>query len=149
MKNLCEISNNKDIITKEYSDASTWGGIQDYFTNDGWHVRKWPNGYLELAHYEVVGPFNADDWSTLNGVVLIDGVTKIHTLPVTLVKRYSFTYSASVEDSLYGNGCWISSASNYNNKTQIPMFAIWRATKPPAGRNLLYSISVFITGTWK
>jgi len=63
--------------------------IQEYDTEDGWHVRKWSNGYVEMFIRQTVSiPSNRwNNW--LNVFVSVPSIFLSIPYPLTLVEFYS------------------------------------------------------------
>lgn len=98
MKNLGEISDPKDIVTKEYVDQKCSGGgvdeSEDFIVEIGndsrWSWRKWNSGFVELY-----GEYTFASGSWLGGSPLYYNVTAAVPLPFTLKKVYSCKWNVT------------------------------------------------------
>lgn len=62
--------------------------IEEYDTNDGWHVRKWASGYVEMIlHYE--STTEGKTFTPIGNQYHMEDVLPKHNYPVPLIKRYS------------------------------------------------------------
>lgn len=142
---------------KELSSVEIPGGgegvtpsIQEYDTDDGWHVRKWSDGYLEMVctKSRTVLP---DSWGAWGSFYSISSVNDL--LPFTLTEKYSEQVTQT--NNLNGNtsitiipvtaqGSSVAQGKLLD-KTNSWMFV--RASKPTSSAQISYTISV--TGRWK
>lgn len=63
---------------------SMGGGLEEYDTEDGWHVRKWSDGYVEMdLQYTQNNVFPETSWGSL-----YYQLAPVHAFPVPLVEKY-------------------------------------------------------------
>lgn len=123
--------------------------VQEYDTEDGWHVRKWSSGYIEMVYSEIK-KLPTTGWAQYGSVYAIDNFTSIRSYPVKLTVHYSTHYSA-IQDISSNNayGLWLTSAAIVSPLLSIPSYAIQRATVPPSNVLTYIRFITTVTGRWK
>lgn len=147
---LPEAERNKGLYVISDGGSEEISGVQEYDTEDGWHVRKWSDGYVELFK-QVITEIPLSTWQPWGAIFS----TRIGSfpLPFTLAKKY-------MENMLYANYdseasmatlmiCLSQSTLNpggaYMDRTNY--YAVWRPEKPTEDLSSKFNISV--TGRWK
>lgn len=120
--------------------------IQEYDTEDGWHVRKWSTGYVEMSLRSGVTSVT----STAGNGCPFPKLSKI-AFPVPLVQKYSETATAC--DTNCGAMVQVAALS-YPEETPTEESALAKTGNywVVAGRtfdSLLMDASVIVTGRWK
>lgn len=147
----------RNILTQEEFDAlsdeeknnglyviknSSFSGksIDDYTTDDGWHVRKWSDGYIEMT-VDVVLSFGTPRlWGDTIYVQEKFMGTDLIYFPVELVEKYSEIASVRSVSSFI----LVSIADG--SLTRTGAYGIGR---PNVVSNASANISIFVTGRWK
>ena len=116
--------------------------IEEYDTEDGWYVRKWPDGYMEQTlKKEIHNAIVSTSWGSSYNTGTDYGPYKY---PEAFSKLYGVNISATGNTSLLVTGCY----GNYETSCLIetPLVGIYRPM--PAER---INIHFFITakGRWK
>jgi len=128
--------------------ASTDISIQEYDTDDGWHVRKWSDGYIEMFGSKAF-TIAADQWTTWGSVFVINAAIPQYEYPVPLIKKYSefFIVEKSAPNSvmLYENRT-ISDPSYSTMLTHTTSIGVFRGTKGTVNYGV---VTYSITGRWK
>ena len=66
------------------------GGLEEYDTEDGWHVRKWPDGYVEMRiTFNTTTTYAVD----MNSFLTRHDIDQIPELPLELNATYTDVYS--------------------------------------------------------
>lgn len=121
--------------------------IQEYDTDDGWHVRKWPGGYVEMwTTKEYTAPENMIFWEGWR--LLVAAVPK-NELPVPLTAR------------LNENAFVVAPPSDLNNIDKA-LYGLLQTSKADLTHTCAYSflasdnylsriitVSIAVTGRWK
>lgn len=127
--------------------------IDEYDTSDGWHVRKWSDGYVEMSVYQTA-TLATNKWGKWGD--LYDGGAYTNqfpsmTLPVALVKSFSES-TTLVEYGPVGTlgSCWLYLKDSTNTNgiitTKTHSYELVTAS---ARTSTSYTISRNITGRWK
>lgn len=106
--------------------------IQEYDTDDGWHVRKWSSGYVSLELVFTISP--QDNGPLMTG--LQRGIFPIPEPPLPLLTQYS--NQISIISHAGANIVWVA------NDTNGEMFSIVGNSLPSA-----VTFSYVVTGRWK
>lgn len=125
--------------------------VEEYDTDDGWHVRKYSDGYVELLNYRVSSPKKGTDWTANGNGYLIDNLFPAVYFPFSLTKRYTVTFSfgfATDTTNTYGAIPSVTTTDN-GPYIKVPGLAAWRFTKPPDQYSTTYSCNIVVTGRWK
>ena len=127
--------------------------VYAYDTDEGWHVRKWPDGYVEMAFSTTVTVLGsawgewANDTSGQFGYFaeVVPSLVPQLVYPVPLTQFYHESQSVSPTNTDPGI-CIMHKRKAYLN-TRIAKCTLWRPTIQTANINLLFS--VMVTGRWK
>lgn len=138
------IYQNNKMLATSFTSAGTSIDIEEYDTDDGWHVRKWSDGYIEMiGSFECT--FVPSDWS-INGNIHSLSTSKIpiHQYPVELNRIYSET----LEMSSYDMAITVSQYSReHDNETK--RYALFRSTTMEGDYTATFTFTYFVTGRWK
>lgn len=131
-------------------DGISAPAFESYDTEDGWHVRKWDDGYLELC-----GTFaHAEDgnWGSWGSSGVSTMLLKSFPFPMPLVKKYyeSVSITAAGGNSTLSTA-WIALAGGPEmppgpNLTNINRYYACRIGAPSVSDT---AVSVFVSGKWK
>lgn len=116
--------------------------IDEYDTEDGWHVRKWANGYIEQSIKKIYTNLNiTNSWG--GGFNSGNGFGPF-TYPISFTKLYTVNISGMGDNSLLITSAY----SNYYEHylTQTPVIGVFR---PATGTNITFYFYIFVTGRWK
>ena len=129
--------------------------VQSYDTEDGWHVRKYADGYVEQIYKKLVTIAVADWVSILtnesgNGVYSVgDPYFPPVALPVAMTEKLGEVYSvASGNWSTIAAHAGVSASNQVNPNTHIDRFALYRMGTPITSP-LTCTMTVMVTGRWK
>ena len=127
-------------IIKVSGDAPS--GIEEFDTEDGWHVRKWSDGYIEMFHSRDV-QVTTDMWSAWGSIfsVSVDKIPAVN-YPVLLVRKYNENTAANYP---FSDATGLIYGPSHEDKTQNIGF--FRGTE--AGVNLTIKLQYRVCGTWK
>lgn len=117
------------------------------YTSDGWYVRKYASGYIEmLKNLTVTAESSA--WATWGtGLFYIDHICPRQNLPVALVNKY-FESCELLNNS--GWGAFTLRSGNDSSsilKSTTHSYMAVRGTKPTV--NAIHTYGLFVAGTWK
>lgn len=129
-------------------DPGTTLSVDDYTIGD-WHVRKWSDGYIEMSgeFKKIIPSTGWVSWGT--GLYIFESFCTSKTLPVTLLKRYSFTHSFDIGPESSGNyTSMLYVNARANPLTSTPQIGLVRGNIPNTA-NAYGSINMYITGKWK
>lgn len=117
--------------------------IEEYDTDDGWHVRKYSDGYAEM-----IGSFtytvSKDTWVETNNVfVYPQTVVPTYPYPIQLTKLY--VELINVYDP--ANAYLVTGPAARPSNTRTGNYVFFRASNPQ--RDLNVKMTFFITGRWK
>lgn len=131
-------------IIKVSSDAPS--GIEEYDTEDGWHVRKWPDGYVEqIGHRSTTIP--TSKWVEAGSLATVDPIFDGYlTLPVPLAVCYSRMFSLSHGKDASGTrrGCWLYLQETNAPLTQCDNYGLMRWNAMTSEFNI--TVDMVITG---
>lgn len=118
------------------------GGLDEYDTEDGWHVRKWANGYVELL---VDKSKNIGTWGSITPGVTYSQFDSM-PLPFPLVKKYE-TYATACDKGTSGAAVTALQKGADSDLLDAfgPLWLISFSTPPPS----LVGITIKITGRWE
>lgn len=121
--------------------------VEEYDTYDGWHVRKWANGYVELMKKVTISvPLSSWVNAGAGDFVYSIGIIPAQTFPFVLQKKYyencSLMYTALWGGLVHPSG---DMPSDLLNKTNT--YTMLKYSKP--SYNLTNSVSFYVTGLWK
>ncbi len=121
---------------------SVGGGLEEYDTEDGWHVRKWSDGYVELL---VDKSKNIGTWGSITPGVTYSQFDSM-PLPFPLVKKYE-TYATACDKGTSGAAVTsLQKGADFDLLDAFgPLWLISFSTPPPS----LVGITIKITGRWK
>lgn len=127
--------------------------LNEYDTDDGWHVRKWSNGYVEMERTDSITCASASSFDiNTSWHTLIQAKTRVpkHVYPIPLITLYSY----NVSERGGGLGFWIGDASEGSENPLIettPYIFISNLTTLSniSGYPLIIPGYVRITGLWK
>lgn len=115
--------------------------VQEYATEDGWRVRKWSDGYVEMS---VEGEAVVDvTIQSVTGGLYQCGAFGRRAYPVELVEKFSEMRSASAPVSVIPT---YSPGEGYDPLKMTLTINLYRPMKAPA---LAVTYSFFVTGRWK
>lgn len=128
---------------KAISSASMYGPSLEEYDQDGWHVRKWSDGYMELD-----GTFRhivlASDWTEWGSVYTV-GTSKLPTYsyPLPMTVLYGEIFDVTYDESgglmiLYGNR---------EDNTKTKHYGLSRGTV--LANNHEITLHYVVTGRWK
>lgn len=122
----------------------TGPSVEDYTTEDGWHVRKYSDGYVEL-HRAFSNSLAVSDWAdSANGWNAL--LFKFYSLPITLTARYSETLSLNGTSS--GATAIFYQDNSYYSKSTTGWWQAFRPWSKPTG-TINLETNLAITGRWK
>lgn len=107
--------------------------IEEYDTENGWHVRKWPGGYVEMFYSSDI-TVEYEDWASASSDIgwAADNIFPSVKYPEVLEYLYNMQYS--VTTSGHGYGAFIAQSKNVADmRKAFPACALWRFTRPAAG----------------
>lgn len=114
-------------------------GIQEYDTEDGWHVRKWSDGYVEMI-YKGTNPSKGSYEAPYTYYTIHNQIS----LPIVLVERYSENLSLLDSSNTYNPKVPMVYTAGDNEKTSSwGVFIMVKAT------GVAMNYSLVVTGRWK
>ena len=116
--------------------------VQEYDTEDGWHVRKWSDGYVEMTLTKEIVSFSFSSWG--NGINTAQVLKPPPPLPVPLVKKYSETAGFINGENTVG---WL--APNLDASVNMLTHCMKYMAVRPGNNPGPATISVTVTGRWK
>ena len=129
--------------------------VQSYDTEDGWHVRKYADGYVEMSRTDSLTCSTDTDFgqnNSWNQLIQVNNAIPKHTYPIPLLELYN--YSTTQRGA--GYGFWVGDASDVGSNTQNPLTEtsphvfISNITKLT---NFTYPFTLnlytYVTGRWK
>lgn len=118
------------------------GVLDEYDTEDGWHVRKWANGYVELLADKSK---NIGTWGSITLGVTYSQFDSM-PLPFPLVKKYE-THVAAFDKGTSGAAVTaLQKGAHFDLLDALgPLWLISFSTPPPS----LVGITIKITGRWE
>ncbi|MCI8810868.1 MAG: hypothetical protein HFF84_12295 [Oscillibacter sp.] len=118
--------------------------IQEYDTDDGWHVRKWSDGYVEMVFDHAAGPYTEASWSAWDGAINTIVCLGHTALPVSLKKKLTEFASIINEENTFG---WLmqESKTDYNPLMHTMRYLFCR----PSTTYGSVTISIYVSGFWK
>lgn len=123
------------------SDAA----VAEYNTDDGWHVRKFSDGYVEMISSDTI-TMAVEDWTLYGTGYAKDMGFTGKTFPLTLTVLYDIIPSLITVG--HGYGAWLTlSAYSTSPLTFAPGYSIWRFTVPNASK--VYTLKRLVLGRWK
>lgn len=136
------VSNGKTLEISIGGSNGCPNGIDEYDTEDGWHVRKWADGYVEM-----IGSFTynllASSWHTWGSVYSVStDVLPLYPYPISLSVIYSEVLDVAPGESAVIITCGIRES---NNKTKH--YGFCRGTAFGSNTNL--KLNYIVTGRWK
>lgn len=116
--------------------------LTEYDTDDGWHVRKWSNGYIEMLYHEERESIGKD-FEELGSWFWMRNVLGDRPYPVPLVERYTEIASGRLDYAAIFSPYGFSDQEN-----AIGAYAFFRpfSTKPNTDRAVF---DVTVTGRWR
>lgn len=128
---------------KAVSSTPVYGlSLDEYDTDDGWHVRKWSDGYVEM---DLTRPYTVpvSDWEPWGScsTVGIDAMSPVD-YPLPLIEFYGEWVDCT---SVAGYVISLMSGKKVTNKTRV--YGLFRPTAPSNALNLVFYHHV--TGRWK
>lgn len=132
-------------VIPDGSSGSEVLSVEEYDTDDGWHVRKYSDGYIEMIIH-VSKSVTANDWTEwgTGGLWNVDISDHIQ-FPVNLIKKYCEQYSADQQQ----HAIFLAPAggSNKNPLEQTNSYFGSRGSKPVANSTL--GMAITVVGRWK
>ena len=116
--------------------------IQEYDTEDGWHVRRWSDGYVEMILETTTNPSN---WLLLTTNIRYDTLTSIN-LPFSLVKRYKTDANAFDNNNGYQSVAAFQKLNSNHLLSSTGDFWMLAFTNAPPKS---VGVTIEITGRWK
>ena len=116
--------------------------IQEYDTEDGWHVRRWSDGYVEMILETTTNPSN---WLLLTTNIRYDTLTSIN-LPFSLVKRYKTDANAFDNSNGYQSVAVFQKLNSNHLLSSTGDFWMLAFTNAPPKS---VGVTIEITGRWK
>ncbi len=116
--------------------------IQEYDTEDGWHVRRWSDGYVEMILETTTNPSN---WLLLTTNIRYDTLTSIN-LPFSLVKRYKTDANAFDNSNGYQSVAVFQKLNSNHLLSSTGDFWMLAFTNAPPKS---VGVIIEITGRWK
>lgn len=116
---------------------------EEYDTEDGWYVRKWPDGYMEQTlKKEIYNAVATTSWGSGYNTGIGYGPYKY---PEAFSKFYGVDISAMGNSAVLVTGYY----KNYETSclTETPAVGIYRPTPVPEGMDIYFCITV--KGRWK
>lgn len=122
---------------------------EEFSTEDGWYIRKWGDGFIEMWHSES-RTATEKDWVKSGSLYIIDYFTKERIMPIPLTKLYECDFSLSIPTSPASYGAWLQVAPVRGNPItdRIPYVTLFRASVPIEGE-YVYQINCRVSGRWK
>lgn len=139
--------------------------LTDDYESGDWHVRKWSNGYIEMA-YAMGEPFllpqylrdaeHTDGWVEFGGGASDDKrfiyvrVTNGMNYPVTLTKLHSLNASITLDSALSAASYSVWLTPDKASKSRLissPPYLVWRPNIVPTNTTYV-RLNLFITGTY-
>ncbi len=124
------------------TDGGEGGGtsvIESYDTEDGWHVRKWSDGYVEMI-YKGTNPSKGSYEAPYTYYTIHNQIS----LPIVLVERYSENLSLLDSSNTYNPKFPMVYTAGDNEKTSSwGVFIMVKAT------GVAMNYSLVVTGRWK
>lgn len=125
------------LIVDEPEWSPTTISVQEYDTEDGWHVRKWSDGYVEMLYKKT---HVISKWGTAANVPgVYANVTLPSAFPVKLVKTYAEFASATKEtgdSAILKHGCY--------NKSRYLLNIFQNSSDSST-----WTVYLYVTGRWK
>lgn len=122
--------------------------IQEYDTEDGWHVRKWRDGYVEMFLEKQED--HAGSWSYIPGTNSLgrrNWPMEHFLYPFPLVKKYEETMSILINES---TGLYSTSWSAQRDDGSLTKTAQWDILSLNDGNSVEECrITIRVTGRWK
>lgn len=116
--------------------------IEDYTTDDGWHVRKYSDGYVEMV-LTVSETVSADSWAAWgNGYVVSASNVPVYNYPFTLTTVYVEDCALTID-----SGAWSITYAKDNGNSKTNTYGYYRGTAVTTDRIVNRHISV--KGRWK
>lgn len=117
--------------------------LEDYNTDDDWHVRKWASGYIEMNH---VGEYTIPGVVKYGTMIFTNPAFLAQKLPVS-IKKIERVSIDTITNAVYGF-CKIASTSySYDPLTQSPPFNIvqW-GNMDDIKTGMIATCNIFIAG---
>lgn len=122
--------------------------LEEYDTDDGWHVRKWSDGYVEMVYSDrkIYTGYSVSIQGVLWSKI---GVAKHLPFPVKLVEKYR--EAGSVSSFSVSNTTLLMTEGDdtefYLDKTQN--YRLMAFSTSAISRNQDIRMEIFVTGRWK
>lgn len=118
--------------------------IQEYDTEDGWHVRKWSNGYIEMSIQKAVDVTGFSNSSTgARFAHLADSIE----LPISLLIKFS--ERAEILENTAGADLWVGTKKTQGTAlTATNAYAVYTSSSSVNSANGL-KFSIVVAGRWK
>lgn len=138
---LCVIEYTKKSDTELSSSGPLNNITIDEYDQDGWHIRKWSDGYVEMV-LNVAYLISESEWSQFGSVYMTpSGSLPRFNYPISLAKRYKEDLSIHTDEYMIG----LFSGENVGNKTGVYNFM--RGVAPTISIQVYLTFNV--TGRWK
>ena len=122
-------------------------GIEDYDTEDGWHVRKYADGYVEMTHISGFSVEKSDfhDWGS---AVSYDDLIAPLALPVPLLDK--FYESGSIMRSVPNSLIVIprNTAADID-RAKTSGYGVFNMNRSGLSDQISGTFSILVTGRWK
>lgn len=137
------IYQNSKMLATSFTSDGTSIYIEEYDTDDGWHVRKWSDGYVEM-----IGVFEhtvkSSDWTEWGNIYVVSSAKfPMYSYPIALASIYSEAFSVNYPDG--GAAAITHSTRESLNKTK--RYGLIRGLLDGADRKFV--LNYFVTGRWK
>lgn len=113
--------------------------VEDYTTEDGWHVRKYSDGYVEMTARITGNTGIMNQWGT-SGWYVTSEPSPAANYPIPLIALYACTATMDCS-TVYAMTSSVAASS-----TTISRFQFFRVN---ADNNKSYVLNYHITGRWK
>lgn len=141
---------NGKTIAMTYVESVPAIDVDDYDTEDGWHVRKYSDGYIEMRITKFY-PITQDKISNNGDIYYATDVFPHIPYPVPLVERYCETASNQPSPgSEYAGWVGARGIAKQYDLTQTMAYTFYRpSTFEPVFSNSKLGINITVTGRWK
>ena len=119
------------------------GGLEEYDTDNGWHVRKWGSGYVEMMA-ESSFLLKASDWNAWgSGWSCLSSKTAALAFPFPLTEKYADIKTTGNQ----GNTALVIWNGDTSSLSETGQYGFYRATNPNSDMDV--TVKFYVTGRWK
>lgn len=124
--------------------------IEEYDTDDGWHVRKWSSGYVEMCITKFY-PIQQNTLTSSGGLYVAAGIYPHIPFPLPLVERYCEVATCQPFYEKYLAGyCAPRGIPDQYSLTQTMEYSMYRtAPFPDNADDWIAGINIVVNGRWK